>query len=64
MAGRLYESHIEEAALSWFQDLGYEATSREEIAPEARHAECDSFAELVLVQRLRDALLPKLLSVR
>jgi len=50
------ESTLEEAALSWFADLDYGVAHGEEIAPEGRLAERDSFAHVLLIQRLRDAI--------
>ena len=56
------ESEVEEATLCWFAELGYGVAHGEEIAPEGAHAERESFGDVLLVQRLCDALLPKLLS--
>ena len=59
---KIYESDGEEAALSWFDGLEYAVVHGEEIAPEQLDTECESFKNALLVERLRDALLPKLLS--
>ncbi len=56
------ESIVEDAALSWFKELNYAVAHGPHIAPDELHAERKSFSEAVLGKRLRDALLPKLLS--
>ena len=56
MTTALHESEVEEAALSWFDSLGYAVVHGEEIAPEGAHAERESFGDVLLVQRLRDAI--------
>lgn len=50
------ESHVEAAAIEWFQELGYAFVHGPEIAPGESAAERDSFADVVLVGRLRDAV--------
>jgi type I restriction enzyme R subunit len=50
------ESVVEEAALAWFQRLGYTVLSEPQIAPGEPEAERESYDEVVLVGRLRDAL--------
>ena len=50
------ESTIEEAALSWFDELGYAVAHGPDLAPGEAAAERDSFADVVLVGRLRDAI--------
>ena len=52
----LNESHVEEAALEWFGELGYAIGHGPHIAPGEPSAERDSFAEVVLVGRLREAI--------
>ena len=52
----LNESHVEEAALSWFGELGYAIGHGPDIAPGESAAERDSFADVVLIGRLRDAI--------
>lgn len=56
------ESHVEEATLEWFEKLGYSTAHGDDVAPESPHAKRESFGDVLLVQRLREALLPKLLS--
>jgi type I restriction enzyme R subunit len=50
------ESTVEEAALSWFGELGYAVTHGPVIAPGEPEAERDSFGDVVLAKRLRDAI--------
>jgi type I restriction enzyme R subunit len=52
----LNESIVEDAALSWFGELGYAIGHGPHMAPGEPVAERDSFAEVVLVGRLRDAI--------
>ncbi len=53
----LKESIIEEAALEWFVELGYAIGHGPQLAPGEPLAERDSFGEVVLVGRLREAIL-------
>lgn len=50
------EATVEEAALSWFAELGYAITHGPDIAPGEPRAERDSFGDVVLVGRLQDAV--------
>jgi len=50
------ESAIEEATLSWFEELGYKTLYGPDIEPEKPDAERAEFTEVVLRTRLRDAL--------
>jgi type I restriction enzyme, R subunit len=50
------ESEVEEAALAWLEDSGWKIRSGAEIAPGEPAAERDDYGQVVLVQRLRDAL--------
>lgn len=52
----LNESHVEESALSWFHELGYTIGHGPHLAPEEPEAERISFADVVLVGRLREAV--------
>jgi len=52
----LTESTVEEAALEWFGELGYALGHGPEMAPGEAAAERDSFGEVVLEGRLREAL--------
>ena len=52
----LRESAIEQAALDWFADLGYQVVHGPAIEPDQPAAERDDFHEVILAGRLRDAL--------
>ncbi len=53
---RLTESVVEDAALAWLEGLDWRVTHGPDIAPEALFAERADYREVVLAQRLRDAL--------
>src|SRR5436190_2283757 len=53
---KLDESIIEEAALSWFKELGYSVAAAPHLAPGEIATERGSFADVVLMSRLRDAI--------
>ncbi len=50
------ESEVELATLDWFHQLGYSRLFGPDIAPDGPSPERHSFAEVVLVERLREAL--------
>jgi type I restriction enzyme R subunit len=52
----LNESIVEEAALGWFQELGYAVLPGPQLAPGEPAAERESFSDVVLVCRLREAI--------
>ncbi|MEO8615492.1 MAG: type I restriction endonuclease [Luteolibacter sp.] len=52
----LNESIVEEAALTWFGELGYAVGHGPQIAPGEPAAVRDGFGEVVLVGRLREAI--------
>lgn len=52
----LTESVLEEATLAWFEELGYTIGHGPHIAPGEPAAERNSFGDVVLVGRLRDAI--------
>ena len=52
----LKESIVEDAALTWFGELGYAVGHGPHLAPGERAAERDSFGDVVLVERLRKAI--------
>src|SRR5882724_5180324 len=56
MSGRLDETIVETAALSWFSDLSYAIAHAPHLAPGEIAAERKSFADIVLVGRLHDAI--------
>ena len=53
----LNESIVEDAALSWFAELGYACTNGLLIAPGEPAAERKSFGDAFLVGRLREAII-------
>lgn len=53
---RTTESVVEEAALGWLEQLGYEVKFGPDITPGELFAERDSYDQVVLVQRLKDAI--------
>jgi len=52
----LTEATVETAALNWFESLGYCIGHGPDIAPGQRDAERESFRDVVLVDRLREAV--------
>ena len=56
MTTRFGESEVESAALAWLESLGWAIKHGPEIAPSELFAERASYGEVVLKQRLRDAL--------
>ncbi len=52
----LTESIVEDATLTWLRELGYAICHGPDIAPGEPAAERDSFGDVVLVGRLRDAI--------
>jgi type I restriction enzyme R subunit len=52
----LNESVVEDAALTWFGELGYAVGHGPHLAPGEPAAERDSFGEVVLVGRFREAI--------
>jgi type I restriction enzyme R subunit len=52
----LTESIVEDAALTWFGELGYSVGHGPHMAPGEPEAERESFGEVVLVERLRAAM--------
>jgi type I restriction enzyme R subunit len=53
----LTESHVEEATLTWFHELGYTVLYGPDIAPGEEAAERKDYGEALLLQRLWDAVL-------
>ena len=51
-----YESDVEQAAIEWLASLGWETAYGPDIAPGTPAAERDNYAQVVLEERLRDAL--------
>ena len=52
----LNESVVEDAALTWFKELGYAVVHGPHLAPGEIATERDSFSDAILVRRLRDAV--------
>ena len=50
------ESDVESAALAWLSELGWQVKHGSEIAPDGLFAERQDYGQVVLEQRLRDAL--------
>ena len=50
------EADVEQAALSWLSSLGWQTAYGPDIAPDTPNAERDDFTQVVLEERLRDAL--------
>ena len=53
---RLTESDVENAALTWLGDLGWQVSHGPDIAPDTLNAERTEYSEVVQAQRLRDSL--------
>lgn len=53
---KLTESTVEDAALAWLESVGWQVRNGAEIAPGELAAERDDYGQVVLAQRLRDAL--------
>ena len=56
MTAQLHESELEQAALDWLEELGYEVRHGDTIAPEQPGAERESFSDVLLVGRLQEAI--------
>ena len=52
----LTEADVEQAALEWLRDLGWQLAHGPDIAPDTPAAERDDYGQVVLERRLRDAL--------
>ncbi|WP_211293145.1 type I restriction endonuclease subunit R [Brunnivagina elsteri] len=56
MSGKFTESIVEAATLEWFAELNYITLNASEIAPDAPNPERQTYADVVLITRLRDSL--------
>lgn len=56
MSKNFCESHLEEATLEWFEELGYEIVFAPDIAPDGEYPEREDYSDVVLNERLREAL--------
>ncbi len=52
----LNQSIVEDAALEWFGELGYQIGNGPQLAPYEPAAERGSFGAVMLVERLREAI--------
>ncbi len=55
-SGTFTESEVEDAALAWLEGLGYTVFHGPEIAPGEPFAERETYTQVVLAGRLRQAL--------
>ena len=62
MTMTLNETIVEKLLLTWFRDLGYAVAHAPDIAPGQPEAERDDYGQVILRRRLRDGLLPRLIS--
>ncbi len=51
-----YESHLEEATLEWFEELGYEVVFAPDIAPDGEYSEREDYSDVILTERLKESL--------
>ena len=56
MARRIIEDTVEQAALDWYRDLGWNIAHGPDISPGGSTPERESYSEVVLVHRLIDSL--------
>lgn len=56
MGVSIAESHVEEAALAWLSELGYDTANGLDIGPDASKRERASYGDVLLVDRLRKAI--------
>jgi type I restriction enzyme R subunit len=56
MTERFTESTVEDAALAWLESIGWQVRNGADIAPGEPVAEREDYGQVVLAQRLRDAL--------
>jgi len=53
---KISESHLKKYCPFWFESLGYQILNGPDIAPGEPQAERDSYSEVVLKERLREAI--------
>jgi type I restriction enzyme R subunit len=53
---RIIESHLEQVVIQWFESLGYAYLPGPDIEPETSHSEREDYAQVLLIDRLREAL--------
>ncbi|SCM82365.1 putative type I restriction enzyme HindVIIP R protein [uncultured Sporomusa sp.] len=54
--GNFCESQLEEAALEWFEELGYEIVFAPDIAPDGEYPEREDYSDVILAERVKEAL--------
>jgi type I restriction enzyme R subunit len=52
----IYEDELEQAALEWFEELGYETAFAPDISPGGDYPERSDYSDIILEERLKDAL--------
>jgi type I restriction enzyme R subunit len=52
----VYEDELEQAALEWFEELGYETIFAPDISPGGDYPERSDYSDVILEERLKDAL--------
>jgi len=50
------ESHVEEAALAWLEELGYATAAGPDLGPDGVTSERVSYGDVILAERLKDAI--------
>src|SRR6056297_2526940 len=50
------EAELEQATLDWFEELDYDIVFGPEISPEGEYPEREDYSDVILEERLRDAL--------
>ncbi|MCG8538840.1 MAG: type I restriction endonuclease subunit R [Clostridia bacterium] len=50
------EAELEQATMDWFEELGYDLVFAPEISPEGEYPEREDYSDVMLDERLRDAL--------
>ena len=53
---RITETDVEAAALAWLENIGWNVVYGPDIAPDAPNTERSDYGQVVLEQRLQDAL--------
>ena len=53
---RIVEQDVEDACIDWLEELGYDYVYGPEISPDGEHPERSDYKDVVLVDRLRNAL--------
>jgi type I restriction enzyme R subunit len=52
----VYEDELEQAALEWFEELGYETAFAPDLSPGGDYPERSDYSDVILEERLKDAL--------